>query len=106
MPADQSERANKNALAHVDSFQVAHKGLFRTPVLTLYGVLPNPAYSIKHIARETSGDTVTVKPLLQHDADKVVIQIQVRYTETIKLPRRAQIVIIESHHQTMQAAIE
>ena len=93
-------------LAHVDSVQVEHKGLLRTPMLTVHGILPNPSYSIKDIVVESNGDSLTVKPVMQHDPEQVVIQITVRFSETVRLPRRAKHIAIESDHKTLQKQIE
>ena len=103
-----ADKPPKNAapLAHVDSVQIEHKGLLRTPMLTLHGILPNPSYSIKDIIVESSDDSVTVKPVMQHDPQQVVIQITVRFSETVRLPRGVKHVIIESDHKTLHKQIE
>ncbi len=73
--------------AVVDSFLVKAGTQAGSAEVTLYGLLPSPAYEIERIVVRRRGGRIDITPLMRYDPGKIVIMMNVPYRLSIALPR-------------------
>jgi len=66
----------------IDSVEINHKESTNKKVLlTIRGLLPNPAYTFDHFEIKKCKNAVTIIPWALYDREKIVIQMAVRFEE-------------------------
>lgn len=64
-------------------------------VLNVIGNLPSPAYKLERVEVKVEGNVIELTPLASQDRDKMVAQVLVPFTKTVKvrLPRAGEYII-------------
>jgi hypothetical protein len=77
--------------------------------LVVYGVLPNPAYSIDHFEVKIKDDKVQIVPWATHDPQKVVIMMTVPFAEKCQVTglqhNQVYHVLVEGSQKTASARL-
>ena len=70
---------------YVDAPPAVAKIVGRKATIQVSGHLPNPAYTLDHLAVNVRGKIIEVTPLAQRDPGKIVAQMLVPFTDSVEV---------------------